>query len=245
MTQKQNDGKSTTLRITNEDRKKLLELYDHNKDGKLSSDELKMVVNQYNLGTLKDKQILDIVSKYDVNNDKHIDPDEFLEFEHEIQLQETAARYAGYAARIRYLAFTSDFGEALRPIVHKRIVNATYAIAFGYCFADVGYEAYKLHKRNYVTEKNVPMSLSQCIVERAAFQTLASVVIPFAVIHTTVDIAKKAFKKIGRFQRFGPSIVGLAVIPLLPMYLDHPVERAIEWSFEKFGPWAHKKSHKD
>ena len=89
------------------------------------------------------------------------------------------------------------------------------------------------------------MTLSQCVIERAAFQTLASVVIPFIVIHSTVDIAKKVFKKIGKFQRFGPSIVGLAAIPLLPMHLDHPVERAIEWSFENFGPWGHKKSHKD
>ena len=146
MTQNKSHEKSTTSRITNEDRKKLLELYDQNGDGKLSSDELRVIVNHYNLGMLTDEKILEIVSKYDVNNDKHIDPDEFAAFEHEIQLQETAARYAGYAAHIRYLAFTSDFGEALRPVVHTRIVNATYAIAFGYCFADVGWEAYKLRK---------------------------------------------------------------------------------------------------
>lgn len=37
----------------------------------------------------------------------------------------------------------------------------TYAVAIGYCFIDVGYEAYKLKNRGYVTEKNHPMSMSQ------------------------------------------------------------------------------------
>ncbi len=52
--------------------------------------------------------------------------------------EEFGARYAGYTAgfarAFRYLAFTSDFGEALRPVVSARIVSATYAVAFGYCF---------------------------------------------------------------------------------------------------------------
>jgi hypothetical protein len=39
--------------------------------------------------------------------------------------------------------------------------TGTYAVAIGYCVADVGYEAYKLHKREYVTEKGHPMSMSQ------------------------------------------------------------------------------------
>jgi fission process protein 1 len=70
-------------------------------------------------------------------------------------------------------------------------------------------------------------------------QALASVAIPFAVIHTTVDVTKKITRRIGRFTKWGPSIVGLGVIPLLPMYLDEPVEQAIEWGFERYGPWAH------
>ncbi len=47
-----------------------------------------------------------------------------------------------------------------------------------------------------------------------------------------------------RFKRFGPSIAGLSIVPLLPMYLDEPVEHAIEWAFEKFGPWG-KPKHAD
>ncbi|RYG64644.1 hypothetical protein EON64_13550 [archaeon] len=48
-----------------------------------------------------------------------------------------------------------------------------------------------------------------------------------------------------RFQRWGPSIAGLCFIPLLPLYLDHPVEQAIEQGFKRFGPWAKSSKEKD
>ena len=138
----------------------------------------------------------------------------------------------------RYLAFTSDFGEALRPVVAARIVSATYGIAFGYCFLDIGWEAYKLQKRNYTTEYNVPMSMPQLLTERSTFHAVASIGAPALIIHTTVDVAAKVYKRIGKFQRWGPSITGLAVIPLLPLYLDEPVEHVIEYMFHHYGPWA-------
>ena len=114
-------------------------------------------------------------------------------------------------------------------------------------FVDVGYEAYKLHKRNYKTElTNEPMSMAQCVVERSAFQLVASIIIPAIVIHTTVDVTKHLLKKVGRFQKWGPTIAGLLAIPLLPLCLDEPIEHVIEWGFHNYGPWAKPhKSHKD
>lgn len=83
--------------------------------------------------------------------------------------------------------------------------------------------------------------MTQVIVERTTFQAVASIGGPFLVIHTTVDLAKHAFKKYApRFTKFGPSIVGLSIIPLLPVYLDEPVEHGLEIMFKKFGPWAEK-----
>jgi fission process protein 1 len=76
------------------------------------------------------------------------------------------------------------------------------------------------------------------VVERSTFQLVASLVIPAVVIHSSVDFAKHFTKRIGRFQKWGPSIFGLAIIPLLPVFLDEPAEQAIEWGFKRFGPWA-------
>ncbi len=153
--------------------------------------------------------------------------------------------YAGAFSRaFRYLAFTSDFGEALRPVVSPRIVTGSYVVAIGYCVADVGWEAYKLHDSGYLTPKGTEMSLAQCIVERATFQAIASIAAPFAIIHTAVSMTKKVVNKLGRFQRWGPSIVGLSLIPLFPMYVDHPTEHFLENFFENYGPWAKKQKEK-
>lgn len=69
----------------------------------------------------------------------------------------------------------SDFGEALRPVVSARLVNASYAVAIGYCFADVGWEAYKAKERGFLNEKKQPVTMTQVIVERSVFQGIASI----------------------------------------------------------------------
>ena len=99
--------------------------------------------------------------------------------------------------------------------------------------------------RGYVTEATAhspskPMSMTQLVVERSVFQAVASVAVPFAIIHTAVDTTRKICAKLGRFQKWGPSIVGLSVIPFLPLYLDHPIERGLEYCFARYGPWAEK-----
>ena len=162
----------------------------------------------------------------------------------EVNQIEHRLRYVGYSAAFarafRYLAFTSDVGEALRPVVRKSIVNASYGVAASYCVADVAWETYKVNK----TGKNSlghPMTVTQMVVERSTFQLVASLALPAIIIHSAVDIAKHVTKRIGRFQKWGPSVFGLAVIPLLPVFLDEPAEKGIEWVFSQYGPWAKPK----
>ena len=50
------------------------------------------------------------------------------------------ARYLGYAARLRtalrsahrYVAYTSDVGEAFRPVVSPLVVRAAYGVSWAY-----------------------------------------------------------------------------------------------------------------
>jgi hypothetical protein len=86
------------------------------------------------------------------------------------------------------------------------------------------------------------MSMTQCIVERATFQAIASLALPAIVIHQSVHVSKKLFTKWGRFVKWGPSVVGLSLIPFFPICLDEPVEHAVEWAFHHYGPWT-KKEH--
>lgn len=241
-----------------EDLKALKELYDVNSDGSLGKEEILTMIHDYNNKKITDERVLKILKKYDTNGDGKIDVEEHHKIVHSVSLQESELRYAAYSlglSRIfRYLAFTSDFGEALRPVVHKRIVTATYGVAFAYCFADVGWEAFKTHdchtnpqskyREGEDGKKYMSMSVTQCVVERSTFQALASLALPALVIHQTVHFAKLGFQKLGRFTKWGPSIVGLSLIPLLPVYLDEPVEHAVEYGFHHYGPWA-KKEHSD
>ena len=60
---------------------------------------------------------------------------------------DTLARYAAYFRNIgrliRYFAFTSDVGEAVRPIAHKRVVQGCYGVSWLYVIGDVSYEGWK------------------------------------------------------------------------------------------------------
>lgn len=181
------------------------------------------------------------MSSNDENKNDHKTTKEFDTFVHDVDAVEKQYRYAGYSAAFarafRYLAFTSDVGEALRPVVRTTIVNASYGVAIGYCVADVAWETYKVNKTGK-NEHGHPMTTLQMFVERSSFQLVASLVVPAVIIHSSVDFTKHVTKRIGRFQKWGPSIAGLAIIPLLPMYLDEPAEKAIDWVFARYGPWA-------
>jgi fission process protein 1 len=161
-------------------------------------------------------------------------------------LRDTDARYLAYAQRVarvlapgtRYLAFSSDVGEAFRPVVSKNMVRLSYGLTWGYVFGDIGYStynAYKLHPDN-----------SNFVKDRAArstlFQLVGSVALPFLIIHTTVAQSAKAFAKYTpnykHVRAWGPSALGLALIPLLPTFVDHPIEKAVDYAFNHFNPFS-------
>lgn len=217
--------------LSPEDRKVLTDIYVTDKSGKLTKAQFGLIVKDFNEGKITDDKALEILKRFDTDGNGTIDEIEGLEFDHQLDINETNVRYAGYTASFaryfRYLAFTSDFGEALRPVVSKHLVTGSYAVALGYCVSDVAWEGYKLKNRGYLSEKGEPMTMTQCLVERSAFQAVASMAVPTLLIHTAVDVTRKYTVKYGRFQKWGPSIVGLGMIPLLPLYLDAPVGKYI------------------
>jgi len=164
----------------------------------------------------------------------------------DVDSTDTELRYAAYGARLRtalrashrYFAYTSDVGEAFRPIIPPSIVTAAYGISWLYLVGDVGYESYKAHRRGptpfeaaHFTE---PTRVGLVAVKRATFQSVASMALPAFTIHTAVRQAKKAFDKSTnlRVRAWGPTVTGLAIVPALPYLFDHPVEAATDHVFE-------------
>ncbi|CAL1701640.1 unnamed protein product [Somion occarium] len=164
---------------------------------------------------------------------------------------ESEVRYMAYGARLRtalragqrYIAYTSDVGEAFRPVVPPAVVTAAYGISWLYLAGDVGYESYKAHRRGpsplEAAHFAEPTRISMIAVKRAVFQSIASMALPALTIHTAVKQAKKAFVNVKntRVRIWGPTITGLSIVPVLPYLYDKPVEHATDFAFE----WIEKK----
>ncbi|THH33758.1 hypothetical protein EUX98_g363 [Antrodiella citrinella] len=160
-------------------------------------------------------------------------------------------RYMAYGARLRtalragqrYIAYTSDVGEAFRPVVPPAIVTAAYGISWLYLAGDVGYETYKAQRQGPTLEQaeyfSEPTRLGMIATKRAIFQSVASMALPAFTIHTAVKQAKKAFvnTKSPRVKAWGPTLTGLAIVPILPYLYDKPVEHVTDFAFE----WIEKK----
>ena len=89
------------------------------------------------------------------------------------------------------------------------------------------------------------------MLQRAVFQSIASMGLPAFTIHSIVRYSGRALKnaKNTRIRTYGPigvsletnfnhnadntTKLGLAAVPFLPVIFDKPVEEAVEWSFYK------------
>ncbi|PPQ92384.1 hypothetical protein CVT25_008734 [Psilocybe cyanescens] len=155
-------------------------------------------------------------------------------------------RYLAYGARLRtalragtrYIAYTSDIGEAFRPVVPPWIVTAAYGVSWLYLSGDVAYDSYKTYHRGPSPIEAVNFSETTRVgiaaVQRATFQSIASMALPAFTIHTAVAQSRKAFRKATnpKVKTWGPTLTGLAIVPVLPYLFDHPVEYVTEHAFD-------------
>eukprot|EP00959_Pyramimonas_sp_CCMP1952_P347129 7270424-Pyramimonas_sp.AAC.2 len=128
----------------------------------------------------------------------------------------------------RYLAYSSDIGEAARPLVGGPLVWGSYGIVVAYMVTDIALSGRRAKKMG----KDVVRAVSHA----SAFQGIASLLLPGLLIHQTVHVAQKICAARAA-PVWIPTVAGLALIPALPL-IDHPVEHAIDASFDKYWPEA-------
>jgi fission process protein 1 len=136
----------------------------------------------------------------------------------------------------RYVAYTSDIGESFRPVAHPWLVKAAYSISWAYLIGDVTNEGYKAYCRQQrllapkpggtppnATNAVVPESEAAdavpkvqhipaledyraIMVQRAVFQSIASMGLPAFTIHSIVRYSGKALKnaKNATIRTWGP-----------------------------------------
>jgi fission process protein 1 len=177
------------------------------------------------------------IAKKDTPSNEKSDP---TDFENDPFIENPVLRFTAYAARagrligtalakgVRYTAYTSDVGEAFRPVVDARWVRAGYAISWTYVLGDVAYNTKVAidNKQDY----------KRAALHAATFQTFGSMLFPAMIIHTVVHQSEKVFHKAGIHNRWASVGLGLCTIPFLPFICDHPVEYAVDRVFDEFWP---------
>lgn len=71
------------------------------------------------------------------------------------------------------------------------------------------------------------------LLQRALFQSIASIGLPAFTIHNIVRYSGRAMKnfKHKTVKMWAPIGLGLSVVPFMPSLFDKPVENAVEWVF--------------
>ena len=151
---------------------------------------------------------------------------------------------------LRYIAYTNEVGECLRPI-SSGLSNASWIPALLYIGADI-WDKYKRGEDDTYTEPSLKRGMKE-----AAFQTLASVLLPtFAVvkpaqaiseklankmpalkstIKTTIQkskIADTIISKLGGYKNVGKSVAGLISLAVTIKPIDHITDKFIEKAFK-------------
>jgi len=217
------------------DVQRVMAAYDTNQDGKLSPEEMKVLIKDYE-EKKGSREVLDSLSRWDLNQDGKLDERELQVLVNDIKSTDSNLRYTGYTFivptifrhAIRYSAYVSDFGESFRPIIALRLVRFTYMISWSYVIGDVLWEGFKAHHYR----KESPKEVAEVVVERAIFQSVASMLLPMFLIHNQVKVASMVVDRIPnvtpKVRKWGPTVAGLALIPFLPFFLDKPVEYCLE-----------------
>lgn len=111
-------------------------------------------------------------------------------------------------------------------------MTAAYGVSWAYLIGDVSWTTYKAKEQGptplEAANFSEPTRLGLVAVKRSVFQSVASMALPAFTIHTAVRYAGKAVKNSSNvtLKRWGPTAVGISIVPALPYLFDHPVSGA-------------------
>ena len=140
-------------------------------------------------------------------------------------LEDGPLRYVVYARRAvqaflvkgRLVAYSSDVGESVRPVVPPSIVRFCYGITWAYVAVDVGFNGFEEQSKG-----SPPTTVARTVVHTTTFQVIASVLVPSLIIHQAVHMAQQGCQRLppGKVAKWLPSLVGAPVAQQLPHALS-------------------------
>jgi fission process protein 1 len=141
-------------------------------------------------------------------------------------------------AHSRPLAYASEMGESVRPLVPVALVRLLYGVSWGYVILDTSLKTYSV--------KDQPTNImTTYAMDTAIWHTFASMALPAFTIHSIVKYSGKILQKFvnpaSKIGRFGPTFFGMASIPFIIHPLDHFTDWAMDNSLRKI--YGHKMPH--
>ena len=148
---------------------------------------------------------------------------------------------------LRYLGYANELGEAFKRFLTPSLYKMTYVVAAGYVVADSvdkGWRAYLTWKAeqqakddplspDFNRNGDSPMPIITAVADTLVWQSLASVFIPGLCINRAVWASELVLDTIPKLpmplRRWGPTVVGLSLIPLIV----HPIDESVTWVMER------------
>ena len=133
---------------------------------------------------------------------------------------------------LRLLGYSNEVGEAFRHVA-PRFVGPSYAVAMVYCLADTVDKGKQANDR-WAASPTQHKRVGFAAVDTMLWQTLASVAIPGLVINRVVWATRNftsglAMKPKSIPVRWGPTALGLFVVP----FIVHPIDDGVHWALDR------------
>lgn len=162
---------------------------------------------------------------------------------------------------LRYLGYANELGEAFKRFLPNRLYKLSYVVAAGYVVADSvdkGWRAYQTWRAeqqakddplssDFKKEANSPMPIITAVADTLLWQSFASVIAPGLAINRAVWATELVLDTIprmpGPLRRWGPTVMGLSLIPLIVHPIDHTVTWVMERTVRKYYIQPGSKSH--
>ena len=130
-------------------------------------------------------------------------------------------------SNVRYAGYANELGEAFRPLIPKSVVFGTYAVAIGYAGGDAIDKA-RVAKSKGFSDKKAFSAFGIA----ALWQLMASVTIPAFFVNKQVALTRQLLSswKPSQVKNFAPTCSGLVIIPFLPLILDPPITRFVDYA---------------
>ena len=147
---------------------------------------------------------------------------------------------------LRYMGYANEVGEAFRHM-YPKFVRPSYAVAFLYVGCDTIDKTLTAYRKGGSSGNSDNLSIAAKVgLDAFIWQTFASVLIPGKIIHLVASTVNysinrdstkymnsthyklRYYKMTPKLKLWAPTIVGLAVIPLI----IHPIDNFVDYCMD-------------